>query len=74
MKKIKNYFFIRFIIISLIANIIVYLLTSFMKWDILWIKEIPKYSEFIRVMMILFFLLIQTICTIISKEIQYEKT
>ena len=49
------------ILYSLIISIIIYIFTSFVKWDILWIREMPTYEQSTRLMIILIFFCFQSI-------------
>lgn len=43
----------RYLKISLLTTIAAYLIVSFVNWDITWIKELPSYSIFDRVRVLL---------------------
>jgi len=49
------------IILSVLVSVILYLFTSFIKWDILWILEIPKYNWDDRLTILLFYICFQAI-------------
>ena len=55
----------RYLKISLLTTIAAYLIVSFVKWDIIWIKELPSYSTFDRIGVLLCYALVHCINCVI---------
>lgn len=56
------------ILISIIISIAMYLVLSFVKFDILWIKELPSYSYWDRGFMCFFWIMAQTLFHLLYEE------
>lgn len=69
MEKIKRY-----LKISALTTILMYLIVSFVKWDITWITEIGQYSPIVRVEIVLCYALLHCINILISLGDFLKKT
>jgi len=54
--------------IPFIVSIVLYLIVSYVKWDIIWILEIPKYDWNDRFGMLLAYLIVQALVQLVIND------
>lgn len=61
----------KYIIISIITTIVIYIVVSFVKWNILWGLNIPEYESRIRFAMFMVFIM-KAMIDIVLCQITYR--